>query len=104
MIGDSKYETNFPQKLLLTDRQVAILHKAFAKNLLANIKLSKSRLSKTVQSGRFLGKHFALLLKIGLSLMKHVFQSLVKCGLIPLGLTGAASAVDTGFHKKKMLV
>ena len=37
MIGDS--ETNFPRKLLLTNRQVSNLCKAFANDLSADIKL-----------------------------------------------------------------
>ena len=53
MIGDN--ETNFPHKLLLTNRQVSNLHKAFANHLLADIKLSKAQLSKMIQSGCFLG-------------------------------------------------
>ena len=32
--------------------------------------------------------------------MKSVIQPLAKCVLIPLGLTGAASAADAGIHKK----
>ena len=42
MIGDN--ETNFPHKLLLTNRQVSNLHKAFANYLSAEIKLSKTYL------------------------------------------------------------
>ena len=42
MIGDSNNETNFPDTLLLTDRQVSMLGKAFTKNLSARIKLSKT--------------------------------------------------------------
>ena len=48
MIGNSDDKTNFPQKLLLTNRQIANLRKAFANNLSANIKLSKTQLSKIV--------------------------------------------------------
>ena len=40
MIGDN--ETNFPHKLLLTNRQVANLRKAFANYLSIDIKLSKT--------------------------------------------------------------
>ena len=47
MIGDN--ETNFPHKLLLTNRQVANLHKAFANHSPTDIKLSKTQLSKTIQ-------------------------------------------------------
>ena len=54
MIGDD--ETNFPHKVLLTNRQVANLHKAFANNLSTNIKLSKPQISKMIQSGWFLGR------------------------------------------------
>ena len=35
-------ETNFPHKLLLTNRKVSNLRKAFANHLSANIKLSKT--------------------------------------------------------------
>ena len=45
MIGNSDDETNFPHKLLLTNRQVANLRKAFANNSSANIKLSKTHFS-----------------------------------------------------------
>ena len=40
MIGDN--ETSFPHKLLLTNRQVANLRKAFANYLSIDIKLSKT--------------------------------------------------------------
>ena len=39
MISDN--ETNFPHKLLLTNRQVANLRKAFENHLSTDIKLSK---------------------------------------------------------------
>ena len=54
--GGSNGETNFPHKLLLTDRQVAKLRKTFANNASANIKLSKTQLSKIVELGGFLGR------------------------------------------------
>ena len=44
MIGDN--ETNFPHKLLLTNKQVLNLRKAFANQLSADMKLSKTQLSK----------------------------------------------------------
>ena len=53
MIGGD--ETNYPHKLLLTNRQVLNLRKAFANYLSTNIKLSKTRISKMIQSGGFLG-------------------------------------------------
>ena len=51
MIGNSAYETNFPHELLLTNRQGANLCKAFANNSSPDIKLSKTQLSKMMQSG-----------------------------------------------------
>ena len=49
MTGDD--ETNFRHKLLLTNRQVANLRKAFANKSSTDIKLSKTHLSKMKQSG-----------------------------------------------------
>ena len=43
IIGDN--ETNFSHKLLLTNRQVSNLCKAFANHLSADIRLSKTQLS-----------------------------------------------------------
>ena len=98
MIGDN--ETNFPHKLLLTNRQVSNLRKAFANHLSADIKLSKTQLSKMIQSGGFLGRLLGPLLKTGLPLIKNVIKLLAKSVLIPSGLTAAASAADAGIHKK----
>ena len=42
MIGHSDDETDFPHKLLLTNRQSANLRKAFANYLSSDIKLSKT--------------------------------------------------------------
>ena len=42
MVDNFDDETNFPHKLLLTNRQVANLRKAFTNYLSADIKLSKS--------------------------------------------------------------
>ena len=98
MIGDN--ETNFPHKLLLTNRQVANLCKAFANQLSTDIKLSKTQLSKIIQSGRFLGRLLGTLLKTGLPLITNVIRPLAKSVLIPLGLTATASAADAGIHKK----
>ena len=39
MIGNSNDESNFPHELLLTNRQAAIRHEAFANNSSVNIKL-----------------------------------------------------------------
>ena len=78
MIGDSNDETNFPHKLLLTDRQVSNIRKAFADNSSADIKFSKTQLSKMIQSGGFLGKLLGPLLKTGLPLIKNVITPLAK--------------------------
>ena len=89
MNGNSKDETNFLHKLLLTNRQVANLRK-----------LSKTQISKMIQSVGFLGRLLGPLLKTGLPLIKNVIKSLAKSVLIPLGLTAAALAADAGIHKK----
>ena len=102
MIDDN--ETNFPHKLLLTNRQVANLRKAFANYLSTDIKLSKTQLSKIIQSGGSLGRILGLLLKTGLPLIKNVIKPLVKSVLIPLGLTAASSAADAGIHKKNLRI
>ena len=98
MVGDN--ETNFPHKLLLTNRQVSNLRKAFANHLSADIKLSKTQLSK-IQSGGFLGRFLGPLLKTGIPLIKNVIKPLPKSVLIHLRLTAAASA-DAGIHKKTL--
>ena len=98
MIGDN--ETNFPHKLLLTNRQVSNLCKTFANHSSANIKLSKTQLSKMIKSGRFFGRLLGPLLKTGLPLISNVIKPLAKSVLIPLGLTAAASAADAGIHKR----
>ena len=80
MIGKPDDETNFPHKLLLTNRQV-------------DIKLSKAQLTK-MQKGGFL-RFLAPLSKSGLPLLKIVIKPL---GV--LGLTAAASAADAAINKK----
>ena len=96
MVGNSNDNTNFPHELLLTNRQVENICKAFANHLSTDIKLSKAQLSKKIQSGGFLGRLLGPLLKTGLPLMKSVIKPLAKSVLIPLGLTEAA---DAGIHK-----
>ena len=85
---------------LLANRQVANLRKAFANYLPTDIKLSKTQLSKMIQSGWFLGRLLGPLLRRGLPLIKNVIKTLAKSVLIPLGLTAAASAAEAGIHKK----
>ena len=99
MIGNN--ETKLTSlRLLLTNRQVANLRKAFANYLLTDIKLSKNQLSKMMQSGGFLGRLLGPLIKTGSPLIKNVIKPLAKSVLITLGLTAAASAADPGIHKK----
>ena len=93
MIENSDDEANFPHKLLLTNRQVANIRKAFANHTSTNIKFSKAQLTIMQKGGlRFL----APLLKSGLPLLKSVIKPL---GM--LGLTVAASATDAAINKKK---
>ena len=98
MVSYSNDNTNFPHELLLTNREVANICKAFANHSSTDIKLSNTQLSKMIQLGGFLGK---LLGKLAGPLMK-VAMSLAKNVLAPLGLSAAMSAID-GSIKKKML-
>ena len=82
IFGNSDDESNFPHKLLLTNRQVTNLRKAFANRTSADIKLSKAQLTKMQKSG-FL-RLLVLLLKSGLPLLKSVIKS--------LGMLGAYSS------------
>ena len=100
MIGDSDDEINFPHELLLTNRQVANLRKAFADKSSTDIKFSKTQISKMMQSGGYLVRLLGPLLKTGLPLMKNVIKPLSKSVLIPLALSAAVSAADAGIHKK----
>ena len=62
----------------------------------ADVKLSKTQLSKMIQSGGLLGRLLDPLLKTRLPLIKNVIKPLAKSVLILLGLTPAASAADAG--------
>ena len=46
MIGDSNDEANFPHELLLTDRQISSICKAFSNNSSVDIKFSKTQFIK----------------------------------------------------------
>ena len=81
MIGKSDDEVNFPHKLLLTNRQVSNIRKAFANHTSADIKFSKAQLTK-MQKGGFL-RFLTPLLKSGLPLLKSVIK--------PLGMLGSAT-------------
>ena len=100
MVGDSNGETNFPHRLLLTNTRVSRLHKTFANNSSANIKLSKTHLHKMGQSGEFLGRFQRPLLKTDFPLIKNVLKTLAKSVLIPLGLTAAAISNRCSYSKE----
>ena len=51
MIGNSDDETNFPHELLLTNRQIENLCKAFANHTSTDIKFSKAQLTKMQKGG-----------------------------------------------------
>ena len=74
----------------------AKLRNAFNNDMSADLKLSKTQISKIIQSGGFLG---SLLSKLAGPLMK-VAIPLAKNVLAPLGITAAASAIDAGIKKK----
>ena len=98
MIGGN--ETNFSHKLLLTNRQVSNLCKAFANNSAADIKLPKTQLSKMIQLRGVLGRLIGPLIKTGLPLIKNIIKPLATSVLIPLGITAAGSVADARIHKK----
>ena len=50
MISDSNDETDYPHKLLLTNRQISKIQKAFNNYLNSGIKLSRAGISK-MQAG-----------------------------------------------------
>ena len=91
---------DLPHELLLTTRQKTKLRNAFNNNMPADLKLSKTQISKILQSGVFLSKLLGPLSKTALPLIKNVIKPLAGNVLIPLGLTAAASAADAGIHKK----
>ena len=70
MIGDNG--NNFPHKLLLTNREVEDFRKGFANYLSTYFKLSKTQLSKIIQSGGFLVRLLGPLLKTELPLIENV--------------------------------
>ena len=82
---------NLPHELLLTTRQKIKLENAFNNNMSTDLKLSKTQISKIIQSGGFLG---SLLSKLAGPLME------VAIPLAPLGITAVALAIDAGIQKK----
>ena len=97
LIGNSDDDANFPHKLLLTNRQVANIRKAFANHTSTDINVSKAQLTK-MEKGGFL-RFLAPLLKSGLPLLKSVIKPLAI-----LCLTAAASATDAAINKQKKIL
>ena len=56
--------------ILLTTRRKAKLTNSFNNNMSTNLNLSKSQISKIIQSGGFLGRLLGPLLKTGLPIIK----------------------------------
>ena len=88
---------NLPHEFLLTTRQKTKVRNAFNNNMSTDLKLSEAQIPKIIQSGGCLG---SLLSKLAGPLMK-VAIPLAKNVSAPLGITGAASAIDAGIQKKK---
>ena len=87
---------NLFQQLLLTARQTSKLRYAIENNVPTDIKMSRTQISKVIQSWGFLS---SLLSKIASPLMK-VEVPLANNVLAPLGITAATSSIDTGIQKK----
>ena len=89
-------ENNLPQVLLLTTREKNNLRNRFEKNMSTDIKLSRARSSKIIQSVGFLGlslsKLTGPLIKVAVPLAKNILAS--------LGITAAASAINARTRKK----
>ena len=86
---------DLPYELFLTTRQKTKLRNASNNNMSTDLKLSKAQISKTVQSGVFVG---SLLSKLAGPLM-NVAVLLAKNILAPLAIT--AAAIDAEIQKKR---
>ena len=73
-------EANFPHNLLLTDKQVSSIRKAFAFNSSVNIKFTKIQLFMIISQADFL------------------------INFVPLGLTTVASAAQTRINEKNLKI
>ena len=78
--------------MLLTTRHKTKLRNALESNMSTNIKLSQTQIAKIGFLGSFLSKLAGPLIKVVVPLVKNI--------LAPLGLTGAASAIDARIEKK----
>ena len=79
---------DLPHELLETTRQNTKLRDPFNNNISTDLTISKAQISKTIQSGGFLG---LLLSKLAGPLMEAP---------VLFGITAAASAFDAGIQKK----
>ena len=88
---------DLPYELLLTTRQKTQLRNAFSNKMSTDLKLSKVQISKTIQSGGFLG---SLLSKLAGQLLK-VPIPLAKNVLAPSGIAAAvaSSVIDARTQK-----
>ena len=86
IVGHSNDDNNILHKVLLTDTQVSSICKSFANDSSANIKLSKTQLSKIVQLGEFL-----------FCLTSNIFDS----PILPIKeMTSLANATKNSFKKE----
>ena len=90
---------NLPHELFLMTSRKIKLRNAFNTNISTDLKLSKAQISKIIQAWGFLG---SLLSKLAGPVMK-VAVPVAGNILAALGITAAASAVDTGIKKKCMV-
>ena len=91
VVGDSSDESNFPHKLLLTNKKFQSF-----------VKLSQmiQQVIQNWQWGGFLGKFLGPFLQPGLFLIENVLKPLDESVLIPLELIAAASVTNAAIHKK----
>ena len=82
---------NLPYELLLTTRQTTRLRNAIENNISTDINLSKSQISKIVQSGGLLSKLAGPLMKVAVPVAKNI--------LVPLGIAAAPSAIDGAIQR-----
>ena len=87
---------DLPHELLLTTKQKTRPRNALNNNKSTDIKLCKAQISKIIQSRGFLG---SLLSKLAGPLMK-VAVPLTNSILALLGITAAASAIDSRIQRK----
>ena len=88
---------DLPSELLLTTRQKTELINEFNNNMSTNLKLSKTQISKIIQSRGFLG---SLLSKLLIYSLMKLAVPLANNILVPLQITAAASALDARIQKK----